>query len=383
MRILVLAFVLCSLLASAAAPPTFDFAALDAVIEGELKARGTPGAAVAIISGGAVVYSKGFGVRSSESREAVTPETVFRLGSTTKMMTAAAVVTLAARGKVGLERPIGNAISGLDATLARVTPHDLLRQAAGLRDFPSPVTSDDDDALGRNVRGWKGDVFFTEPGEVFSYSSAGYWTAGLVAETAHGKPYADAMQELLFTPLGMGRTTLRPLTAATWPLALPHDTQAAKASVVRPLPNNAAMWPGGSVYSTVTDVSRFVIALMDGGRLDGAQALDPLVAEKLLAPQVRLPGDGGVSYGYGTMQYDMRGVRVVTHGGVSRGYGSTIQMVPAKKFAIVVLMNRNGETLPATRNRAMEIAIPNAPAETEPAKVALASEELRRCAGVY
>ena len=137
------------------------------------------------------------------------------------------------------------------------------------------------------------------------------------------------------------------------------------------------------MYSTVTDVSRFVIALMNSGRLDGAQALEPLVVEKLLAPQVRLPGDGGVSYGYGTMQFDMRGVRVVTHGGVSRGYGSTIQMVPEKKFAIVVLANRNGETLPATRNRAMEIAIPEAPAETEPARVTLTSEELRRYAGLY
>ena len=184
--------------------------------------------------------------------------------------------------------------------------------------------------------------------------------------------------EVLSTPLGMGRTTLRPLTAATWPLALPHETQGARALVIRPLPNNAAMWPGGSGYSTVTDVSRFVIALMDGGRLDGAPALEPPVVEKLLAPQVRLPGDGGVSYGYGTMQFDTRGARVVTHGGVSRGYGSTIQMVPEKKFAIVVLTNRNGETLPATRNRAMEIAIPDAPAETEPAKVTL---HQRNCGG--
>ena len=362
--------------------PGFD---LDGTVEAELKARGTPGGAVAVIADGRVILLKAYGVRNVESSERVTTDTLFRIGSTTKMLTAAAVVTLAAQGKLRLDAPVGRSLEGLDPSIARLSSHDLLRQASGLRDFAPLVRSSDDEALGRNVRAWKADAFFTEPGEVYSYSSPGYWLAGYVAEAVHGKPYPDTMRELLFEPLGMSRSTVRPLVAATYDLALPHEVSEGRAAVVRPLPDNAAMWPGGSVYSSIRDLSRFVIALMDGGRLDGKQVLAPDVANRLLAAHVTLPGSDSASYGYGTLQYSTRGVRIVTHGGVSRGYGSTIQMVPEKKFAVIVVANRNGETLPDTRTRALERVLrlepesASEPAPTRPAPI----QNLADHVGVY
>src|SRR5262249_28237991 len=147
----------------------------------------------------------------------------------------------------------------------------------------------------------------------------------------------------LFKPLGMKRTTLRPLIAATYPLALGHNLENGKPAVVRPIYDNVAMWPGGSIFSSVNDLARFVIALLNGGKLEGKQALAPLVVEKLPAPHVALPG-GDAYYGYGLMSYRERGVRVVTHGGASTGYGSTIQLAPEHRFAVITLTNRSGET---------------------------------------
>jgi CubicO group peptidase (beta-lactamase class C family) len=228
-----------------------------------------------------------------------------------------------------------------------------------MRDFAAPFISHDDSALANMVRAWKEDVFFTEPGKIYSYSSPGFWLAGFVMEETGKKPYADLMDELLFKPLDMKRTTLRPLMALTYPLAAGHAPDESGATVViRPAFNNVAMWPAGSIYSSVADLSRFAIAMMNGGRLEGRQALRAPVVSALPARHTALPGETDGGYGYGLLTFKNRGVRFVMHGGFSRGYGSMLQMVPERRFALIVVTNKSGETLPASREKALELALP-------------------------
>jgi len=125
-----------------------DFAELEKTIEAEMKANKTPGAAIAVVSGDRVVYAKGFGKTNAEDGIAITPDTLFRMGSTTKMFTAATIVSLANAGKIKLDAPIGNYIKNLPPTLAALTAHQLLSQTSGLRDFARMVFSNDDAALG-------------------------------------------------------------------------------------------------------------------------------------------------------------------------------------------------------------------------------------------
>ena len=103
-----------------------------------------------------------------------------------------------------MNEPIGNRVKGLNPKLGQVTPHHLLSNSAGMRDFAAPVISNDDAALGNMVRGWKDDVFFADQGEIYSYSSAGFWLSGFVVEELYGKPYADAMTELSVQTAGNG-----------------------------------------------------------------------------------------------------------------------------------------------------------------------------------
>lgn len=364
-----------------------DLSALDAVVVEAMRASKTPGAAVAVVLGDRVVYAKGFGTTSVEGGPPVTAETLFRIGSTTKMMTAAAVVTAAARGKLGLHTPLGAALRGLPPRLSAATLDRLLSHSAGLRDFAAPSVSGDESSLAPAMRTFRDDVFFGEPGAVYSYSSPGYWLAGAALEAATGAPYADAMAQLLFEPLGMKRTTFRPLVAMTYPLALPHE--AAKdgaAAVVRPAPNNTVMWPAGSMYSSAADLSRFAVAFLNGGRLDGAQALDPRVPAELGARHTALAGgDGTAFYGYGLLGFKYRGLRVLQHGGVSRGYGAFVTFVPDRGLAVIVLTNRNGATLPAVTDRAIELALGGLEAEASMPKPVLpmTAAEAARYAGVY
>ena len=334
-----------------------DFSELDKLVPTELKERNTPGAVIEIVMGDRVVYQKAFGVANVETNAPMQTDMLFRLGSTTKMMTAAALVTLADQNRIKLDEPIGNGVKGLSPKIAQATPNHLLSNSAGVRDFAAPFISNDDEALAKMVRSWKDDVFFGDAGEIYSYSSAGFWLSGMVLEEINGKPYADSMTEILFKPLGMERTTLRPLLAMTYPLANGHAIENGKPTIIRPFFNNVAMWPAGSVFSNATDLSRWVIAFLNHGRLDGKQVLPASLPAQMATPRIPVPGESDSHYAYGLTTFKFKGIQFVGHGGFSRGYGSMIQMVPEKKFAVVVLTNKSGETMRKSLNRAMEIAL--------------------------
>jgi CubicO group peptidase (beta-lactamase class C family) len=284
------------------------------------------------------------------------PEMLFRLGSTTKMFTAAALVTLAERGAIDLSAPVGAYVSGLNAQVGRVTGDQLLSHQSGFFDEAPMFGSHDEMALEREVRSWSESRFFTEPGKVFSYSNPGYWFAGFLIEHASKHKYADQLAESIFKPLGMNRTTLRPLEAMTYPLAQGHESTPQGPRVIRPAANNAASWPAGSIFSNVTDLSRFVIAFMNDGLIDGRQVLSPAVIRRMSTPRAKIPG-GNVSYGYGLQISAERGLDVVSHGGSRAGYGSSIRMVPSKKFAVIAVANRTGIGLSTTVDMAMQVGL--------------------------
>ena len=368
-----------------AVKPAIDFTELDKLIPAELKEKNTPGTVITIISGDQIVYQKAFGVANVETNVEMQPEMLFRLGSTTKMFTAAALLTLAENNKIKMNEPIGNRVKGLNARLGQVTPHHLLSNSAGIRDFAAPVISNDDPSLGNMVRGWKEDVFFADQGEIYSYSSPGYWLSGFVVEELYGKPYADAMTELLFKPIGMERTTLRPFMAITYPFATGHVVQEGKATIIRPMFNNVAMWPAGSIFSNAKDLSRWVIALMNEGKVEGKQLLAPSVINQMAGHHVPVPGESDSYYGYGLTVFKYKGLEYVGHGGFSRGYGSMIQMVPSKRFAVIVLTNKSGETMRKSLNKAMELGLGfKDDEEQKPAAVAPpAAWEMNEYVGTY
>jgi hypothetical protein len=112
------------------------------------------------------------------------------------------------------------------------------------------------------------------------------------------------------------------------------------------------------MFTNVLDLSRFIIAFMNAGRLEGKQVLPAQVIAKLSTPQVGIPSQPDAKYGYGLMFSNYRGVRVIEHGGSRSGYGSVIKMAPDQRFAVIVLGNRSGVALNKTAEKAMELMLP-------------------------
>ena len=362
-----------------------DFSQLEKVLLDELRETNTPGATIAIVSGDRVIYVKAVGTSNVETGAPMTPDMLFRIGSTTKMFTATALVTLAEEGKLKLDEAIGKRIDGLNPKIAALTPHQLLTHTSGMIDEAPMYGEHDDSLLGRTVRSWKDDQLFTEPGAIISYSNPGYWLAGFVVESVGKQPFADYMSQSLFTPLGMTRTTFRPTVAMTYPLAQGHNASSTSAPViVRPFADNSASWPAGSMFTNVLDLSRFIIAFLNGGKLEGKQVLSPSVIAKLSTPQVSVPSDPNAKYAYGLMISDYRGVRVVEHGGSRSGYGSVIKMVPEHRFAVIVLGNRTGLSLNKTANKAMELMLPlRRLVKKAESDLPMSSSEMQSYAGAY
>ena len=326
-------------------PPPADVTALEKVVAEELAQTQTPGAALIVVKDGAVAYARGFGQASLEAPTPVTTATLFRLGSTTKMMTAAAVLSLVADGKLALTQPVTRYVPSLGEPFTHVTLQQLLSHSAGLCESAPSIESKDDDALAKEIAGWTGTQrFYTAPGAMFSYAGPSYYLSGRILELAAGKPYADAMAQLVFEPLAMQSSTLRPLLALTRPLAQGHVRDKGGVQVVRPMVENVAMYPGGSVFSSADDLGRFML-----GMLSGAPLGKPRVASEFFQRRFALPTPpherGAYFYGFGTVAYSLADVPVFEHGGVRRGYGSFIRIIPAKKVGIAVLTNLNGVSL--------------------------------------
>ena len=324
---------------------------VDSVLPAELNAGRIPGAAVAVIVGDSVLFSSGYGVASvDEPSSRVTSQMLFRVASTTKMLTATAILVAQSQRVLSLDGPISSWSSGLAAGIGRLTLRDLLRHNAGLREGSSYFGPHDEEALSRFVNAWSDTILFAPSDDIFSYSNLGYALAGHILASASHASYSEAMSRFLFIPLGMTRSTLVPTRAMTFPLVQGHDVDSlGRPQVVRPYSDDTRFWPAGSAFTSADDFARFVIAILNHGRLHDRQALPPEVVDAMLTKQTDVP-DGApeenAGYTFGLVQRWRGNTRMLQHGGARIGFGSVVRIVPDRKVGIIILANRTG-ALPA------------------------------------
>ena len=329
-------------LALTATPATAQpLAALDGAIEALMEKAGVPGVVVAVLESDGTISERGYGVRSAETGEAVTTGTLFRNGSASKMWTAAALLRAMESRKLSVHAPIGSFVDGLSPTLARLTVHQLLSHQAGLADSSSGPGSLDDGALAASMRDPAAYSFLTDPGRIMSYSNPGYRIAGFVLEQLTGKPFADAVGELVLAPIGARHSMFRPLLAMTYPLAQGHTIAAGKAIVIRPMPYGAHEAPSGNAsFTTAGDAARFAGLVLDSAGAGSGQVLSRALATAMVTPHVALAEAGGkLSYGYGFFIERRGGKLVWEHGGGIDGFNSMVTLFPESRTAIVVMAN--------------------------------------------
>lgn len=328
------------------------FARADAAIRAEMQKAGIPGAAVAVVVGDRVVWAQGFGLANVETGAGVTADTLFQIGSITKSFTAAAVLTAASDGRLKLDTPVSAYVSGLAPCVGAPTLTQLLSHTGGLIDEPDEFGPQGEDGLGAYQRTWTSDYCMLPPGRAFSYSNSGFSLAGLALQEVDKKSFADVMKARVLAPLGMTRTTFRPTEAMTWPLAVGHrKAKDGTLEVVRPLANDARLWPAGTLYSSANEMARFVVALMNEGRVEGRQVLPGSIVAAMRRAAARVPTTGQA---YGQGQFLSGDDLHAGHGGAMTGYAAEYDIedwrgIPEagmrgreQPIGIVVLTNADG-----------------------------------------
>jgi len=352
--------ILALVLASAAAAPVAraqrpDLAAFDAYVAQAVKAWNVPGLAIAVVSGDSVLFAKGYGVRTLGRPEPVDIHTRFSIGSTTKAMTALALLMAADSGTVTLDAPVQRYLPALqlyDPVMTReMTVRDLLTHHTGLPGSDQLWYGTDHpiDEIIRRMRWLRPATSFRNS---YSYQNVQYAMAGEVLRAATGRPWAELLRTQQWEPLGM-RETLPTLAATVGApnVASPHLIIDDTLRVIENRPVDPVA-PAGSVWSSVSDMARWMRFVLDSGRVGGRRIVSESRFVDWLAPQVVVPLNSfyptstlarvhRVTYGLGWFLHEYAGDEVAMHTGSIDGMSAMIGLLPGRRAGVYILANRD------------------------------------------
>ncbi|MDQ3950592.1 MAG: beta-lactamase family protein [Gemmatimonadota bacterium] len=350
----------------------------------------SPGCALGVFRDGRIVYARGYGMANLELGVALSPQSVLDIGSTSKQMTAMAVVLLAQQGRLSLEDDVRKHIPELPAYEKPITVRHLLTHTSGLRDYLTLwylAGIDDADFTTEAealdiIRRQKALNFL--PGEQRLYSNSGFFLASVIVERVSGRSLARFAEEHIFRPLGMRHTRFN------------NDHTA----VIQGRATGYARRDGGGYSTSMSDFEQ----IGDGGVLTSIEDLQRwdenfytgqvggrATLEKLHQRAV-LNNGRTEPYALGLIVDTYRGLRRVRHGGSWAGYRAELMRFPDQHFSVAVLCNLAGTEPTTLARRVAEVylapsfaAAPAAASQraSAPGSVALAARDVERYAGLY
>lgn len=328
----------------------------DAYVRQAVAEWDATGLAVAVVKDGEILFARGYGVRRLGGGGAVDEHTRFAIGSTTKAMTAASLGMLVDEGRVAWDDPVTKYLPWFELqdpwVTREITIRDLLTHRAGLGN--ADFLWYERDTTTREILE---KLAMVKPAysmrTSFLYQNVMYATAGEVIAVASGMPWADFVRTRIFQPLGMNETV--PLLSETVDrpnVATPH----ARVDGVTVAIENASVDPvasAGSVWSSVSDMSKWLRFLLAGGVTeDGTRLLQEATVEELFRPQSfvtpsqfyptqTVTRPHWTTYGLGWFQEDYRGEKVDFHTGSIDGMVAIAGLIRDKDIGVYVLANRD------------------------------------------
>ena len=318
---------------------------LDGLMPLQLERDDIAGAVVAVVKDGKLLFTKGYGFADAASRKPVSPDgTLFRPGSISKLFTWTAVMQLVEQGKLNLDRDVNDYLDfKLPAAYSQpITLRHIMTHTPGFDEAIKDLfvnDANDLQPLGTYLATHIPTRIFP-PGTVPAYSNYATALAGYMVERASGKPFNDYVQDNIFKPLGMEKTTfaqplpenLKPLMSSGYVLA---------SGKARPFEIVQA-WPAGSVSTAATDMARFMIAHLQNGELNGTRILRPETAVLMHSRQFASnPALNGMALGF--YEETRNGHRIIGHGGDTICFHSDLHLMVNDGVGFFVSYNSPGK----------------------------------------
>jgi CubicO group peptidase (beta-lactamase class C family)/D-alanyl-D-alanine dipeptidase len=330
---------------------------LGVFIRREMTDKRIPAVSIAIVEDQQTVWAQGFGVVDSHDTAAASAETVYRIGSVSKLFTDIAIMKLVESGELDLDVPISKYLPefhprnpfGTPITLRELMSHrsGLLREPPVGNYFDSTEPS-----LAATVQSINDTELVFPPGTHTKYSNAAIAALGYLLQVHSGEPFARYLKHAVLDPIGLQHSSFEPENKVIVNLAKAemwsYDGRSFEAPTFQ-----LGESPAGGVYSTVTDLGRFVSVLLAGGKTEHGSFLKSATLDEMWSPQ--FPDPEGRIFGLGFMVNRLDGHRMVGHGGAIYGFATTLDLLPDDKLGVVVTATK--DVCNAVTNRIAEEAL--------------------------
>jgi CubicO group peptidase (beta-lactamase class C family)/D-alanyl-D-alanine dipeptidase len=317
--------------------------ALRPFVEREMAETGLPALSIAIVDDQQIVWAEGFGMANPKTKTPATAETVYRIGSVSKLFTDIAIMQYVERGEINLDAPITEYLPdfhprnpfGTPLTLRLLMSHrsGLLREPPVGNYFETSEPS-----LAATVHSLNDTELVFAPGTHTKYSNAAIAVVGYLLEIRSRRPFAPYLKASVLDPMGLANSSFQPDPKVIQNLAKAtmwtYDGTTFDAPTFQ-----LGMSPAGSMYSTVTDLGRFLSVLMAQGKANSVSVLKPATLEEMWSPQ--FPNPGGAVFGLGFMVRPFEGRRLVGHGGAIYGFATTVDLLPEDKLGVAIVATKD------------------------------------------
>jgi CubicO group peptidase (beta-lactamase class C family) len=313
--------------------------AVDELITSYASEHHVPGLSVAVVQNGRAVMAQGYGFADVENKVQATADTVYRIASLSKSITASAVMKLVRTGKIDLDVPIQKYCTAFPQKSWPITTRELLTHQSGICDYRNDeetINTRHYTSITQALTQFANDPLDFEPGTKMHYTSYGYIVLGCVMEGASGTTYDRYMQESVFEPAQMQATRLDDVFAI-----IPHRARGYELSSTGELQNAVFVDvsnkpPGSGINSTARDMGNFITALYS------AKLVPSSTLEQMLTPAKTRDGKAtiyGLGFFLGGPISSYKGLKEAGHGGDQQGFSSILYLLPEKRFGVVILSN--------------------------------------------
>ncbi len=328
---------------------------LDGVISSQLNAYHIPGATVAVVKDGKLFFTKGYGYADLEKRKPVIAnQTIFRIGSISKLFTWTAVLQLAEQGKLDLNANVNTYLKDFkipDTYPQPITMINLMTHTSGFEEVVNVWGQSADELEPRGkILAQLMPARVRPPGEFSAYSNYGAALAGYIVEQVSGMPFEQYVEDNILKPLDMRNSTFQQ--------PLPHYLQVEMAagytykdSAYRPEPfEYIKLPPAGAMSSTATDMANFMIAHLQDGRYGNSSILQDATVKKMHSQLfTHDPKLSGLAYGF--YEFNLNDQRLIQHGGDTLRFHTLLTLLPEHNIGMFVSYNSLGEGAGAVRAR--------------------------------
>ncbi|MBI5957613.1 MAG: beta-lactamase family protein [Chloroflexi bacterium] len=334
-------------------PQESEFPDIDSFVTDLMALYDIPGAGVALVRNGEVMYVQGYGVRSTATADPVTPDTLFAIGSITKSFTALGVLQLADQGMITLDTPIITYLPGF--TLAdpgatqQVTVRQVLAQTSGLPGGDdAPWVSGQITTLQAAVDYAAKLTLVAAPGAVHVYSNYNYAIAGYLITQMTGQAWASYTLDNILNPLGMTGAAFDIQTMQQAPdHAVPHSLDILEGMQPSPFVSLAGIASAGAINASARGMGNYVLLQLNQGTFNGEQLISASMLSEMHTQQAVYPpqppiGPTGFQtngYALGWFTADFNGRQVLWHNGSIDGFYAIVMFIPSENVGVAVLSN--------------------------------------------